>query len=126
MARNNDLKRGLGLVISGKAGISESHENQSLPNLTKEPPKVEITEEPTESGIAASENHEGRLIHSPTPQKERIQPFNLQIPESLHVRLKNYVENHGRRHESMTRIILEGLEMTLDQREEKAGVRKPR
>jgi hypothetical protein len=124
MTRNNDLKRGLGLVISGKPDVTGSQEIQPTPIRSKELAKVEITEEPTASGIGAAEEHDGRLNYSPTPHKERIQPFNLQIPESLHVRLKNYVENHGRRHESMTRIILEGLEMTLDQREEKAGVRK--
>jgi hypothetical protein len=48
---------------------------------------------------------------------EKKQGFNLQIPESLYVRLKNYVENYARRHESMTFIINQALKEKLDKLE---------
>jgi type I site-specific restriction-modification system R (restriction) subunit len=50
---------------------------------------------------------------------ERKVGFNLLLPESLYYRLKHYVEHYGRRHESMTRIIVEALEKELIERERK-------
>jgi hypothetical protein len=49
---------------------------------------------------------------------EKKQGFNLQIPESLYVRLKQYVDNYARRHESMTFIINQALQEKLDKLEE--------
>jgi hypothetical protein len=43
--------------------------------------------------------------------------FNLQIPETLYTRLKFYVDNHARRHESMTYLINRAIEEKLDKLE---------
>jgi hypothetical protein len=56
-----------------------------------------------------------------TPKTERKVGFNLALPESLYYRLKHYVEHYGRRHESMTRIIVEALEKELIEREKNKG-----
>jgi len=42
--------------------------------------------------------------------------FNLLIPYRLYVQLKNYVELYANRKESMTEIILTGLEKELKER----------
>lgn len=54
---------------------------------------------------------------APEKRTERKVSFNLHLPESLYERLKVYVENYGRRHESMTRVIVEALERELAERE---------
>jgi hypothetical protein len=60
------------------------------------------------------------------PRAERRRGFNLQIPESLYRRLYEYVQTYATREESMTYIILEGIERELDRRIEEieGGVRK--
>jgi len=51
--------------------------------------------------------------------KSRRKPkvgFNLLIPHRIYVQLKNYVELYADREESMTEIILTGLEKELKER----------
>jgi len=68
-----------------------------------------------------------RLIknHTTTPQKrerkrrQTREPrvgFNLLIPYKLYVQLKNYVELYANKGESMTEIIIAGLEKELKER----------
>jgi len=68
-----------------------------------------------------------RLIknHTTTPQKRERKRrhtreprvgFNLLIPYKLYVQLKNYVELYANKGESMTEIILAGLEKELKER----------
>ena len=74
-----------------------------------------------------------RLIknHTTTPQKEKKRPsreprvgFNLLIPYKLYVQLKNYVELYADKKESMTEIILVGLEKELKERYTKKAIRE--
>lgn len=53
---------------------------------------------------------------------ERKQPFNLQMPESLYSRLKDYCERFEEAHgvkPSMTKIIMQALEERLEVLEKK-------
>uniref|UniRef100_A0A7V5XGA2 Uncharacterized protein n=1 Tax=Thermodesulfobacterium geofontis TaxID=1295609 RepID=A0A7V5XGA2_9BACT len=63
--------------------------------------------------------------HTTTPQKRERKRrhtreprvgFNLLIPYKLYVQLKNYVELYANKGESMTEIILAGLEKELKER----------
>lgn|ERR1039457_6604334 len=118
------MRRGMGMVFGGNqtAAQDTEKESQSIQSIMEKPlGKVEILEEKSERDQKpGSEKMPAQVIQS--DQKERSQPFNLHIPETLHARLKFFVDNHALRHESMTKIILTGLENHLKDLEIRAGI----
>ncbi len=47
----------------------------------------------------------------------KVKNFNLRLTEDLHARLRRYVDNYARRHESMNFIINRAIEAELDKLE---------
>lgn len=48
-------------------------------------------------------------------------PFAVRVPESLYRELKNYLENYGRRGESINEMFIVGVQNELQKRLAKAG-----
>jgi len=119
------MKKGLAMVFGtppAQGPKEPDHADGQQAKPKEEPATVsgKAAEENKKQGVA-KENKPAFAASAQEAKKERIQPYSVQIPESLHTRLKFYVDNHARRHESMNKIILDGLVKILDELEKKAG-----
>lgn len=129
--KNRDrMKGGLAMVFGGSTAVVNDQAPEKQEEL-KPPVVLEAQVDEDEKSVRTDKNSVSKIVPAQsqapvaqTEHKERIQPFNLQIPESLHARLKYFVDNHALRHESMTKIILNGLENNLRALEIRAGIRK--